>query len=52
MEENQKTQQNPEKKGILEQLKGMGLWGYLGLCILANAVVRIAEAVFGNIRRK
>ena len=52
MNENQKTQQNLEKKGILEQLKGMGLWGYLGLCVIVNAVVRIVEAVFGNIRRK
>lgn len=52
MDENQKTQQNPEKKGILEQLKGMGFWGYLGLCVIANTVVRVVEAVFGNIRRR
>ena len=44
MEQNQ-ISQTPEKKGILDQLKGLGLWGYLGLCVVIKGVVEIVKAV-------
>lgn len=51
MENNQNQNQTP-KKGLFEQLKGLGLWGYLGLCVVAEAAVRIIEAIFGSLRKK
>ena len=51
MENNQNQNQTP-KKGLFEQLKGLGLWGYLGLSVIAGAAVRIIEAIFGSLRKK
>lgn len=44
MNENQ-NQTTPEKKGILEQLKGIGLLGYLCICVVAKAVVEIVRII-------
>lgn len=42
MSENQQT---TEKKGILEQLKGIGILGYLCICVIAKAVVEIVRII-------
>ena len=42
MSENQQT---TEKKGILEQLKGIGILGYLCICVIVKAVVEIVRII-------
>jgi hypothetical protein len=44
MEQNQ-TSQTPEKKGILDQLKGIGIMGYLCICVVVKGIVEIIKAV-------
>ena len=34
----------PEKKSFLEQLKGLGFWGYLGLACVVKAGVEIVKS--------
>ncbi len=46
MENNQnQSSQTPEKKGILEQLKGIGIMGYLCICVIVKGIVEIIKAV-------
>ena len=49
MEENQTTQNQTEqttnKKGIIEQFKGLGITGYLCICVIAKAIVEIVKAI-------
>ena len=42
MSENQQT---TEKKGILDQLKGIGILGYLCICVIVKAVVEIVRII-------
>lgn len=53
MEENQnqnqstqtQNEQAPAKKGIIEQFKGLGITGYLCICVIAKAIVEIVKAI-------
>ncbi len=46
MENNQnQTAPTAEKKGILEQLKGIGIMGYLCICVIVKGVVEIVKIV-------
>lgn len=39
------NQQMTEKKGILEQLKGIGIIGYLCICVVVKAIVEIVKII-------
>lgn len=49
MEEKQTAQtqneQESAKKGIIEQFKGLGITGYLCICVIAKAIVEIVKAI-------
>lgn len=43
--ETQVVNDRPQKKGILEQLKGMNFFGYLCIAAIADAVASVAKAI-------